>query len=100
MNDIEEKTIDEDLKQYANVRERYFRINENDLVEAFKLSKDALIVFDRWSYRKYLLNKESKRGENSALKQRYKEVCEVLYSIHMAAKSIWSKGKEDIRNSR
>lgn len=100
MSNGEDKTIDEDLKQYASVRERYYRINENDLEGAFKLSKDALIVFDRWSYRKYLLAKESKRGENSALKQRYKEVCEVLYSIHLAAKSIWVKGKEDIRNIR
>lgn len=100
MSKDQAEVIDEDVKQYQNVRKRYFEIQENDLTEAFKLSKDALIVFDRWSYKKYLLNKGSKRGENSAAKQRYKEVCEVLYAIHLSAKSIWTKGKDDINNQR
>lgn len=90
----------EDTKIYIDIRERYQNLAENDFVQAFKLMKDSLIVYNRWSFIKADIVKELKRGEKPELKKRLDEMCKFLYEVHTDTRVMWSKAKDDFNNNK
>lgn len=54
---------EEDVKQYNSIVQRYSNLSENDILSTYKLMKDSLLVFNRWSFIRAEYRKGLKRGE-------------------------------------
>jgi len=83
----------------GNIIERYDKLQENNISNAFQLSKDALQMFNRFSEIKHDVKKLSSRGKDAALKERLKEICEYLITVSTASRMVWKYGKENIKNN-
>ena len=90
----------QDLIQYSKILERFKRLSETNPREAYRLSIDALVVYDRWSYIKLELKKNLKRGEKAELKDRLKEMCDFLKEVAVISRMVWKNSVEDIRMNR
>ncbi len=77
---------------------RYSIIQENDIVEAFKLMKDSLQAYNRWSYIRCEYRKLLKRGEKTEEKDRLEDICRYLKEVHTNSRMIWRFSKEDLKN--
>ena len=77
---------------------RYSIIQENDIVESFKLMKDSLQAYNRWSYIRCEYRKLLKRGEKTEEKDRLEDICRYLKEVHTNSRMIWRFGKEDLKN--
>ncbi len=53
---------------------------------------------NRWSYIKYDIKKDLKRGQLTATKERLEEMCTYLKHVYTFSKSIWLKAREDLRS--
>ena len=90
---LEDKYPNE-IIQLGNIIERYDDLVETDITESYKLAKDSLQVFNRFSTIKYDIKKQLLRGQESALKDRLKEICDYLISVNTHSRMIWSKATE------
>ena len=79
---------------------RYERLKENDIVGAFRLMKDSLQAYNRWSVIRCDYRRLLKRGEKPEEKDRLEDICRYLKEVHTNSRMIWKFGKEDIRNHR
>lgn len=93
----EEKYI-EDAKIFNDIEKRYSLIQENDIEEAFKLMKDSLQAYNRWSYIRCGYRKLLQRGEKTEEKDRLEDICRYLKEVHTNSRMIWRFGKEDLKN--
>ena len=89
-----EEEYRQDIKQYLSVIKRYAHIQENDIVGAYALMKEAHVVAERWSKIKHDIKSTSKRGENAALKERVEEMYRYLKEIATTCRVIWKLAKE------
>nr|DAP71904.1 MAG TPA: hypothetical protein [Caudoviricetes sp.] len=94
-----EKVYPEEIKILNDIYRRNDNLVEEDIAGAFKLQKDAIQAYHRWSNIKYYTKKDLKRGQGVALKERLEEICSYLKYIHTSAKSTWLKAREDLRCS-
>lgn len=99
MNDLKEKYC-EDIILYADILKRFKRLSETNPKEAYRLSIDALVVYDRWSYIKLEIKKNLKRGEKTELKDRLKEMCDFLKEVATISRMCWNNAKDDMRINR
>lgn len=90
----------QDVRLYNNIVNRFENLQENDVLGAYNLSKDALQVYNRWSKIKCDIKKDLGRGEKAALKERLSEMCKYLYEVSIMARIIYKNAKEDLRNNR
>lgn len=88
----------QDAKLFNSIVSRFENLQENDVMGAYSLSKDALQVYNRWSKIKCDIKKDLGRGEKAALKERLSEMCRYLYEVHITTRIIWRNANEDIRN--
>ena len=88
----------EDTEIYMDIVNRYQNLAENDIVQAFKLMKDSLLVYDRWCFIKLEITSELKRGEKAALKKWLEERCKFLYELHTDVRVTLSKAKYEFNN--
>ena len=90
----------QDLIQYENILNRFKRLSETNPKEAYRLSIDALVVYDRWSTIKLELKKNLKRGEKAELKDRLKEMCDFLKEVATISRMCWNNARDDMRINR
>ncbi|MDU3323592.1 MAG: hypothetical protein E7E70_23140 [Escherichia coli] len=95
-----EKVYLQEVKLFNNIVTRFENLQENDIVGAFKLTKDALQVYNRWSKIKCDIKKDLGRGEKAALKDRLEEMCKYLKEVAVTSRMVWKYAKEDIKNNR
>lgn len=95
-----EKVYLQEVKLFNSIVTRFENLQENDIVGAFKLTKDALQVYNRWSKIKCDIKKDLGRGEKAALKDRLEEMCKYLKEVAVTSRMVWKYGKEDLRNNR
>ena len=95
-----EEQYKNEAKLFNDIVIRFDRLNETDILGAFKLSKDALQTYNRWSNIKHDIKKDLGRGEKAALKDRLEEMCKYLKEVSVTARMVWKYAKEDIRNNR
>lgn len=88
----------EDGKLFNNIAKRYKALQENDGEGAFKLMKDSLEVFNRWSFIKAEYKKGLKRGEKTEEKERIEDICRFLKEVHTDARMIWKSAEDGIKN--
>jgi hypothetical protein len=81
-----------------NIINRYESLKENDIVSAFKLMKDSLQAYNRWSVIRCDYRRLLKRGEKPEEKDRLEDICRYLKEVHTNSRMIWKYGKEDLRN--
>ena len=90
----------QDAKLFNSIVNRFENLNENDVLGAYNLSKDALQIYNRWSKIKYDIKKDLGRGEKAALKDRLEEMCKYLKEVSVTARMVWKYSKEDLRNNK
>ncbi|MDB2075652.1 hypothetical protein PMZ66_08545 [Clostridium paraputrificum] len=95
-----EKVYLQEVKLFNSIVTRFENLQENDIVGAFKLTKDALQVYNRWSKIKCDIKKDLGRGEKAALKDRLEEMCKYLKEVAVTSRMVWKYAKEDIKNNR
>jgi len=78
----------------GNIIERYDNLAETDITGAYKLSKDSLQVYNRFSTIKYDVKKQLTRGQEAALKDRLKEICDYLLSVSTHSRMVWKYATE------
>lgn len=90
----------DDVIMLGNIIERYDNLNENDILGAYKLSKDSLQIYNRFSFIKYEFKKTSSRGKDSETKDRLKEICDYLLSVSTHSRMVWKYAKESLFNHK
>lgn len=101
MSDMDyEKEYLQDAKQFNSIVTRFENLQENDIVGAYNLTKDALQVYNRWSKIKCDIKKDLGRGEKAALKDRLEEMCKYLKEVAVTSRMVWKYAKEDLRNNK
>lgn len=95
-----EEQYKEDARFYAEIVERYRRIQEIDIADAYRLMKDSLVSYNRWSKIRFDIRKMLSRGQRAELKDRLEDMCKFLREINQEARMIWNQGKDDLRNNR
>lgn len=90
----------EDIIMYGNILESFKQLTETNPSGAFKLSIDASVSYDRWSEIKCLKKKNLGRGEQAALKDRLKEMCEFLKDVSTMARMVWNNAEDNLRINR
>ena len=95
-----EKVYLQEVKLFNSIVTRFENLQENDIVGAFKLTKDALQVYNRWAKIKCDIKKDLGRGEKAALKDRLEEMCKYLKEVAVTSRMVWKYAKEDLRNNR
>lgn len=89
----------QDVAMYNDIVERYDYLQEEDVLGSFQLMKDSIQAYNRWSYIKYDIKRNLKRGEASATKDRLEEKCRYLKEVHTGSRMIWNKAKEGLNNN-
>jgi hypothetical protein len=95
-----EEQYKQDAKQFNEIVSRFENLAENDVLGAFKLTKDSLQIYNRWSKIKCDVKKELGRGENTALKDRLEEMRKYLKEVSITSRMVWKYAKEDLRSNR
>lgn len=95
-----EKVYLQEVKLFNSIVTRFENLQENDIVGAFKLTKDSLQVYNRWSKIKCDIKKDLGRGEKAALKDRLEEMCKYLKEVAVTSRMVWKYAREDIKNNR
>ena len=95
-----QKVYIHEVKLLNSIVTRFENLQENDIVGAFKLTKDALQVYNRWSKIKGDIKKDLGRGEKAALKDRLEEMCKYLKEVAVTSRMVWKYAKEDIKNNK
>jgi hypothetical protein len=90
----------EEVELYNDIYQRYGLLQENDISGAYRLMKDSLQAYNRWSVIREDIRKSSSRGNDSHIKDRLKEILEYLYEVHTDSRIIFTRAKEDYMNNR
>lgn len=90
----------QEVKLFNNISSRFDNLQENDVMGAFNLTKDALQTYNRWSKIKCDVKKQLGRGEKAAIKDRLEEMCKYLKEVSVTSRMVWKFAKEDLRNNR
>ena len=90
----------DDTRQLNELVNRYNLLAENYVVEAYKLMKDSLQLFNRWSYIRAEYRKGLRRGEKAEEKDRLEDICRYLKEVHTDSRMIWRYAKEDYLNNK
>ena len=93
-----EEKYNQELQQFDNIYNGLETLTEEDITGAFNLAKESIQAYNRWSYIKYDIQKDLKRGQLTATKERLEEMCTYLKHVYTFTKSIWLKAKEDLRS--
>lgn len=92
------KQYDQEVILYNNILNRYRNLKEDDILGAFNLMKDSLMVSERWSVIKEDYKKLLKRGEKAAEKERINDMYKILQNIHDDAKAMWKDATYRFKN--
>ena len=68
-------------------------LQENDIINSYKIMIEAAVLADRWSEIKFEISKDLVRGD--PLKKRLQEKYDILMNIHVNARQIWLKCQEE-----
>lgn len=88
---------EEDAKQYNSIVKRYENLSESDVTGAFKLMRDSLLLFNRWSFIRAEYRKGLKRGEKAEQKDRLEDMLRFLKEVHTDSRMMWKSGMEELK---
>lgn len=79
----------------GNIIQRYDNLQENQIAQAYQLSKDALQVYNRFCFIKHKVKKDSTRGKDAALKDWLKEIVDYLDKVSTHSRMVWKYAIEN-----
>lgn len=79
----------------GNIIQRYDSLQENQIAQAYQLSKDALQLYNRFCFIKHKVKKDSARGQDAALKDWLKEIVDYLDKISTHSRMVWKYAIEN-----
>ena len=103
MSELNSKFITtEDLNNFSSLMNEMNVLNDNDYGKAYKVHKDALRQYDRWSTILYQIRSNENRGiaKNPALKERVAQILKMIDSVYVSSRMVWSKAKDDITGGK
>ena len=95
----EEKYIKE-VQLFNNINYRFEKIQENDIVGAYRLMIDSLQAFNRWSKIREDIRRTLARGQGAEIKDRLEEMNRYLKEVHTVSRMIWSRAKDEYKTMR
>lgn len=79
----------------GNIIQRYDSLQENQIAQAYQLSKDALQLYNRFCFIKHKVKKDSTRGKDAALKDWLKEIVDYLDKVSTHSRMVWKYAIEN-----
>ena len=94
---VPEELYKEDVDNFFNILERFKRLQDTEYSIAYKLHKDALAEYERWSTILF----ETRRSEIGSKKDppwktRIENVLKILNNIYTSSRMVWGKSKSDL----
>ncbi len=86
---------DEDIKAFQIIMEEFKGLQDTEYDKAYELHKRALSAYDRWSTILFDTRQAEWKGKDPALKERVKQVLEMLDKVYTSCRMVWSRGKAD-----
>lgn len=103
MNELNSKFIrTDDLNNFNNLMNEMDALNDNDYSKAYKVHKDALRQYDRWSTILYHIRINENRGipKDPALKERVTQILKLIEWVYTSSRMCWGKAKDDITGGK
>ena len=103
MNELNSPFIKtEDLEVFNNIMNQMNTLQDNEYARAYKLHKEALGVYDRWSSILYNIRTNESRGvpKNPPLKDRVGQILKMIDNVYVSSRMVWNKSKDDISEGR
>jgi hypothetical protein len=98
---VPEDMYQEDVNDFINIMDRFKYLQDNDYTTAYKLHKDALAQYDRWSQILFEVRRsELSRKKDPPWKDRAEEVMRVLNNIYISSRMVYGKGKDDLSGGK
>jgi hypothetical protein len=96
-----EEMYQEDVNDFIAIVDRFKYLQDNDYTTAYKLHKDALAQYDRWSQILFEVRRsELSRKKDPPWKDRAEEVMRVLNNIYISSRMVYGKGKDDLSGGK
>lgn len=87
------------LEEYGDIFTRYMGLNETDGVGAYELMRDALSLYERFSFIKLEVRREETKGKpetkDPPFKDRLDEILRVLKEINQESRMVWKQAEDD-----
>ncbi|AGK97385.1 hypothetical protein [Clostridium pasteurianum] len=97
----QEQLYQQDIRNFIDIVDRFKYLQDNDYTTAYKLHKDALAQYDRWSQILFEVRRsELSRKKDPPWKDRAEEVMRVLNNIYVSSRMVYGKGKDDYETKR
>lgn len=93
-----EEQYKQEVKLFNSISNRFEKIQENDILGAYRLMLDSLQAYNRWSKIKCDIKKDLGRGEKAAIKDRLEEICKYLKEVAVTSRMIWKYAREDLKS--
>ncbi len=89
---------DEDIKTFQDIMEEFKGLQDTEYDKAYELHKVALSAYDRWSTILFETRQAEWKGKDPALKERIKQVLDMLDKVYTSARMVWGRSKTDYDN--
>lgn len=91
----------QDAENYIELRKEFDTLRDNEYDRAYRIHKQALAQFDRWSEILHDIRiHETKGNRNPPLKDRIEDMLKVLNNIYTSARMVWNKAKDDLSEGK
>lgn len=99
------KLFAEDINLYYDIMERYLKLTPENYVGAYELSKDALVMVDRFSNlsadaTKLSLSNVIAKTNKTDIKDFCYRKLKVMHGVYETARMVWNKGEQASRERR
>lgn len=96
-----EEMYQADVKSFIAIVDRFKYLQDSDYTTAYKLHKEALAQYDRWSQIIFEVRRsELSRKKDPPWKDRAEEIMRVLNNIYISSRMVYGKGKDDLAGGK
>lgn len=98
---VPEEMYQEDVNNFIAIVDKFELLQDNDYTTAYKLHKEALAQYDRWSQILFEVRRsELSRKKDPPWKDRAEEIMRVLNNIYISSRMVYGKGKDDLAGGK
>lgn len=90
-----------DVNNFVDIVDRFKYLQDNDYTTAYKLHKDALAQYDRWSQILFEVRRtEMIKKKDPPWKDRVEDIMRILNNIYTSSRMVWNKSKDDLNDGK
>lgn len=91
----------EDVQNFLDITERFAELQDTDYLIAYKLHKDALGQYERWSTILFETRRlEVSNKKDPPWKNRIEDIMKILNNIYTSSRMVWNKSKDDLNEGK